>query len=94
MQHSKLVLVLGDQLSHANPALASASPGRDWVVMAEVREEAEYVRHNRHKIALVFSAMRHFRDELIGRGFQVMYFQWADGLASLEAALQGTCAKH
>ena len=88
MQHSKLVLVLGDQLSHANPALASASPGRDWVVMAEVREEAEYVRHNRHKIALVFSAMRHFRDELVGRGFQVIYFQWADGLASLEAALE------
>ena len=28
--------------------------------MAEVMEEATYVRHNRHKIALLFSAMRHF----------------------------------
>jgi deoxyribodipyrimidine photolyase-related protein len=92
VQHSKLILVLGDQLSHANPALASARPGEDVVVMAEVREEAAYVRHNRHKIALIFAAMRHFRDELIERGFRVIYFQWADGLGSLEEALKRAIA--
>jgi len=32
------------------------------VILAEVREEASYVRHNRHKIAFLFSAMRHFAD--------------------------------
>ena len=56
--------------------------------MAEVREETEYVRHNRHKIALIFSAMRHFRDELEGRGFQVIYFRLGDGFGSLEEALE------
>ena len=30
------------------------------MILAEVREEASYVRHNRHKIAFLFSAMRHF----------------------------------
>ena len=32
--------------------------------MMEVREEATYVRHHKQKIALIFSAMRHFADEL------------------------------
>lgn len=87
MYDSTLVLVLGDQLSLANPALRAADPSRDLVVLAEVAEEAGYVPHNRHKIALIFSAMRHFRDELRQRGFQVRYFTLADGLPSLEAAL-------
>lgn len=88
MQNSKLILVLGDQLSHANPALAAARPGRDTIVMAEVREEAGYVRHNRHKIALIFAAMRHFREELAARGLQVIYFHWEEGVVSLEDALK------
>ncbi|GIR70582.1 MAG: hypothetical protein CM15mP74_18330 [Halieaceae bacterium] len=44
------------------------------VILAEVREEASYVRHNRHKIALLFSAMRHFAEALRERGYQVAYY--------------------
>ena len=58
MSDSTLVLVLDDQLSPASPALADALPGRDTNVMVEVRAEAEYARHHRHKIALLFSATR------------------------------------
>ncbi len=87
MSESKLIMVLGDQLSLANPALVEADPTRDLVVLAEVAEEAGYVRHNRHKIALVFAAMRQFREQLRQRGFEVRYFTLGDGLPTLEAAL-------
>ncbi|MDO8860601.1 cryptochrome/photolyase family protein [Haliea sp. E1-2-M8] len=87
MSDSALILVLGDQLSLANPALIAADPCRDLVVLAEVAEEAGYVPHNRHKIALIFSAMRHFRDQLRQRGFQVRYFSFGDGQPTLQAAL-------
>ena len=87
MSEANLILVLGDQLSMKNPALINARPGSDTVVMAEVREEASYVRHNRHKIALIFAAMRHFRDRLIAAGFTVAYFDYEAGVTSLEAAV-------
>ncbi len=32
---------------------------QDRIVMAEVADEAEYVKHHPQKIALIFSAMRH-----------------------------------
>ena len=82
-----LLLILGDQLTHDRGALAGARPGIDHVVMAEVRREATYVAHNRHKIAFIFAAMRHFRDELRERGFEVHYFEFEQGLRSLRAAV-------
>ncbi|MBT6038088.1 MAG: hypothetical protein HOH17_02375, partial [Halieaceae bacterium] len=47
MSNAKLILVLGDQLSWSNPAIAAADPQADGIVLAEVREEASYVPHNR-----------------------------------------------
>ncbi|MEZ5555338.1 cryptochrome/photolyase family protein [Haliea sp.] len=94
MPASRLVLVLGDQLSLANPAIASADPGKDLLLLAEVAEEASYVPHNRHKIALIFSAMRHFAEELRARGFQVHYIRLADGVPSLQAALAQVMERH
>ena len=41
--------------------------------MCEVMEEASCVRHHKLKIALIFSAMRHFAAELRDRGFYVRY---------------------
>ena len=52
---SRLVLVLGDQLSCARGALREADPARDTVLMAEVAEESGYVPHNRHKLVFIFS---------------------------------------
>ncbi len=88
MNKPALVLVLGDQLTLERGALRNARPGTDTILMAEVREEACYVSHNRHKIALIFSAMRHFRDALRQCGFSVIYFQYEDGKASLLDAVQ------
>lgn len=83
-----LILLLGDQLTHDRGALSAARPGTDHVVMAEVRAEASYVRHNRHKIALVFAAMRHFRDELRERGFAVHYYSYEQGVETLLDAVR------
>ena len=88
MNESKLILVLGDQLSLNQPALKQSEPGRDVIVLAEVTEEATYVRHNRHKIALLFAAMRHFRLELEALGHNVHYTAIDEGVASLEEAVR------
>ena len=59
-----LVLILGDQLSPRLSSLAASDRSCDVVLMAEVMDEASYVRHHRKKLAFVFSAMRHFAGEL------------------------------
>ena len=66
-----LVLVLGDQLSHASPALAGFDIGQDAVLMIEAPGEATHVWSHKARIAIFLAAMRHFRDELRARGFVV-----------------------
>lgn len=75
---SVLRLVLGDQLSSNVAALEDLDPRRDVVLMAEVRDEATYVRHHKQKIALVFAAMRAFASELTARGVAVRYVRIDD----------------
>ncbi|MBT6927657.1 MAG: cryptochrome/photolyase family protein, partial [Marinovum sp.] len=75
---SRLLLVLGDQLSGALSALAAGDKSRDVVVMAEVRDEATYVRHHPKKIALIFAAMRKFAARLRSEGWQVCYTKYGD----------------
>ncbi len=68
-----LILILGDQLDARMASLRGADPARDVVLMAEVMEEARYVRHHVKKIAFLFSAMRHFAADLETRGWRVEY---------------------
>lgn len=95
----KLVLVLGDQLSSGLSALAAANKETDVIVMAEVRDEATYVHHHPKKIALVFSAMRHFAEDLRKDGWRVFYRQFDDTLncgsitGELLSAAEGTGAR-
>ena len=69
----RLVLVLGDQLSEGVAALKAAERDTDIVVMAEVTDEASYVRHHPKKIALIFAAMRKFAARLREQGWDVRY---------------------
>ena len=69
----RLVLVLGDQLTSSLSALREGDKARDVVVMAEVRDEATYVRHHKKKIAFTFAAMRHFAKSLSDDGWTVAY---------------------
>ncbi len=83
-----LVVVLGDQLSDNLSSLAGLTPAHTTVLMAEVSAEATYVNHHPKKIALIFSAMRHFAARLRGKGFEVIYYEFDPaGPADLTEAL-------
>ena len=92
----RLVLVLGDQLSPDLSALRAADPSRDVVVLAEVRDEATYVRHHKKKIAFTFSAMRHFAAHLRDLGWTVAYSRFDDPETgpSIEAELLRRATQH
>lgn len=75
---SVLRLVLGDQLSDDLSALEGLDPAADTVLMAEVRDEATYVRHHKQKLALTFAAMRNHAERLKARGVRVRYVRIDD----------------
>lgn len=55
--------------------------------MAEVAAETKYVKHNRHKLVLTLSSMRHFARSLRENGFQVHYRQLDDGVRCITDAV-------
>ncbi|KPP83795.1 MAG: deoxyribodipyrimidine photolyase-related protein [Rhodobacteraceae bacterium HLUCCA08] len=75
---TRLVLVLGDQLTPDSAALRAADKARDVVVMAEVADEAGYVPHHPKKIAFLFAAMRKFARQLRDDGWEVRYSRLDD----------------
>ena len=68
-----LIVILGDQLTSSLSSLAAGDATQDRVLMAELHDEASYVRHHQKKIAFLFSTMRHFADELRRLGWTVDY---------------------
>lgn len=73
-----LVVVLGDQLDAGSAAFDGFDPAQDAVWMAEVSSETEQVWSHKVRIAIFLAAMRHFRDELRGRGIRVHYRELTD----------------
>lgn len=90
-----LCLILGDQLSRPISSLKNIDPSRDTILMCEVWEEATYVKHHKKKIAFLFSAMRHFAEELRRDGYKVSYTKLDDPdnaksfMGEIERALAG-----
>jgi len=70
---SSIRLILGDQLSESISSLKDYNSDTDIILMCEVWNEATYVKHHKKKIALIFSAMRHFAGMLKKQGFNVEY---------------------
>lgn len=68
-----LYLILGDQLNTKISSLSDINSESDIVYMCEVWDEATYVKHHKKKIAFIFSAMRHFAQELKNNGYKVHY---------------------
>ena len=55
-----LIPILGDQLSLNISSLADQNPSNQCVLlMMEVGDETNYVKHHKAKIAYILSAMRH-----------------------------------
>jgi deoxyribodipyrimidine photolyase-related protein len=71
------IWVLGNQLWMGQAALASATPGTPVILI----ESLSYVRqrpYHRQKLVLVWSAMRHFAEELRAAGWAVTYVRADD----------------
>ncbi len=73
-----LVPILGDQLSRNISSIRGRSKDDTVILMMEVWDEATYVKHHKQKIALIFSAMRHFAAELCDAGWDVEYVKLDD----------------
>ncbi|MFN3370208.1 MAG: cryptochrome/photolyase family protein [Sphingomonadaceae bacterium] len=93
---TNLLPVLGDQLSADLSSLRGVDRSSAVVLMAEVAEEATYVRHHRQKLVLVFSAMRHFADELRSAGWTVDYrrLDVPDNRGDLTAEVEAAARRH
>ena len=68
-----LVPILGDQLTVDLASLRGLDPAATRILIAEVHDEATYVRHHKKKIAFLFSAMRHHAQALRAAGWAVDY---------------------
>ena len=73
-----LCLILGDQLNKEISSLKHIDKSSDQILMCEVVQETQYVKHHKKKIAFLFSAMRHFASELIDEGYKVDYIKFDD----------------
>jgi deoxyribodipyrimidine photolyase-related protein len=86
-----LRLILGDQLNSAHSWYVEADP-QVLYVLAELRQETDYVRHHVQKICGFFAAMESFARQLRAQGHQVLHLtlddtqQWPD-LADLVRSL-------
>ena len=73
-----LVPIPGDQLTRNLASLRGRTQDDTVILMMEVWDEATYVKHHKQKIALIFSAMRHFAAELREAGWTVDYIKLTD----------------
>lgn len=93
---ARLCLVTGDQLSAELASLRALDRDEDHVLMAELADEAGYVQHHRKKIALIFSAMRHFAGFLEDDGYRVFYrrFEPSSSIRSFTDAVRAHLDQH
>ncbi len=94
MRH--LLVIFGDQLSPDLASLAQADARQDGVLMMEVAHEAATVNHHKKKLAFLFSAMRHFRDELKSAGWATDYVAMDDAgnSGSFEGEIKRAVEQH
>ncbi len=72
-----LRLILGDQLHAGHSWFRNADPDVTYL-MAEMRQETDYVRHHIQKVLAFFASMRNFAAFLEDRGHVVRYFRISD----------------
>ena len=91
-----LRLILGDQLSNSISSLRGCDVSRDIIFMCEVWDEATHVKHHKKKIAFLFSAMRHFSEELRRGKYEVEYTQIddPDNAGSFRGEIERMFKKH
>ena len=93
--YHRLRLVLGDQLS-ANHSWFQEKNDDVLYVIAELHQEASYVRHHVQKICAFFAAMENFSNTLKASGHQVRHLTLDDTapFATLTQLIAALCAEH
>ena len=74
----KLRLILGDQLDLQHSWLQETDENTIYV-MAEMRQETDYVKHHIQKVVAFFLSMRNFYTTIKDLGHQAIYFQITNG---------------
>lgn len=72
-----LRLILGDQLNQKHSWFDQTDKNTVYL-MAEMRQETDYVKHHIQKVVAFFSAMRTFKDEMSDKGHQFLYLKLND----------------
>lgn len=72
-----LRLILGDQLNQSHSWFEEISDDHIYL-MAEMRQETDYVNHHVQKVLAFFDSMRNFASEIETQGHQMRYFKLDD----------------
>jgi deoxyribodipyrimidine photolyase-related protein len=72
---SHTIWILGDQLSRLASSLSGSNKAETVVFMAESFARARKIPYHKQKLVLVWSAMRHFAEELRKDGYEVDYYE-------------------
>ena len=75
MTTKRIILILGDQLDEAHPALSDYNADTDMILMIESSFEANYVWSHKARIAIFLSAMRHYARKLSESGYAIKYIK-------------------
>lgn len=70
-------LILGDQLNRQHSWFEKVDENVIYL-MAEMRQETDYVKHHMQKVVAFFLAMRNFSEELTKKGHHVNYYTISD----------------
>ena len=73
----KLRLILGDQLNEQHSWFQEVDKNTIYL-MAEMRQETDYVKHHIQKVVAFFMSMRQFSEVLKSKGHDVLYLKIAD----------------
>jgi (6-4)DNA photolyase len=89
-----LRVILGDQLSHSISRLEGCDKKNDVFLMCEVWEEATYVKHHKKKIAIIFSKMRHFTEELKDQSYHYTKLEDPKNTGSFRGEIERAIKQH
>lgn len=88
-------LILGDQLNQKHSWFKEVDNNVTYL-MAEMRQETDYVKHHIQKVAAFFLAMRTFKEELSEKGHQFTYLKIGDtkNPQDLTKIIENYCKAH
>lgn len=82
----RTIWILGVQLGPGNAAWAGARKETDVLLLVESAKHLGKLKYHRQRLVLLLSAQRHFAEERRAEGWEVDYYELADGM-SWETAL-------